>query len=59
MSLGVSYVQNSRRYFIGCVFGGLFAQNSLGTELASVLVIGGAVVGSVNVLIEVARWFKK
>jgi hypothetical protein len=41
------------------IFGGLFAQNSLGTELASMLVIGGAVVGSINVLVEFASWFKK
>jgi hypothetical protein len=41
------------------ILGGLFAQNSLGTELASMLVIGGAVVGSINVLVEVASWFKR
>jgi len=38
---------------------GLFFKNTLGTEVASFLVIGGAVVGSVNVLIEFASWFKK
>jgi hypothetical protein len=41
------------------IFGGLFGQNVLGTELASMLVIGGAIVGSINVLIEFASWFKK
>jgi hypothetical protein len=41
------------------IFGGLFAQNALGTELASMFVIGGAILGSINVLIEVASWFKK
>jgi len=41
------------------IFGGLFAQDSLGTELASKFVIGGAILGSINVLIEVASWFKK
>jgi hypothetical protein len=41
------------------IFGGLFGQSVLGTELASMLVIGGAVVGSINVLIEFSSWFRK
>jgi hypothetical protein len=41
------------------ILGGLFAQDALGTELASMFVIGGAIVGSINVLLEVASWFKK
>lgn len=38
------------------ILGGLFAQNSLGTELSSMLVIGGRIVGSINVLVEVSSW---
>jgi hypothetical protein len=41
------------------IVGGLLGQNILGTELASFLVIGGAILGSINVLIEFASWFKK
>jgi hypothetical protein len=41
------------------IFGGLFAQKSLGTELASTLVVGGAIVGSLNVIVKFASWFKK
>jgi hypothetical protein len=41
------------------IFGGLLGQSFLGTELASMLVIGGAIVGSINVLVKFASWFKK
>lgn len=38
---------------------GLFFRSSLGVEVASILVIGGAVAGSINVLLEFASWFRK
>jgi hypothetical protein len=38
---------------------GFFGQNVLGAELASMLVVGGAIVGSINVLFEFASWFFK
>ena len=41
------------------ILGGLFAQDALGSELASVFVIGGAILGSINVLLKIASWFKK
>ena len=41
------------------IFGGLFAQKSLGTEFASMLIIGGAIVGCLGVFIGIASWFKK
>lgn len=40
------------------IFVGLFYQNSLDAEMASSLVIGGAVLGSLNVLIKFLSWFK-
>lgn len=40
------------------IFGALIGQNFLGTELAVMLVIGGAIIGSINVLVEFASWFK-
>ena len=38
---------------------GIFAHDTLGADLSGILVIGGAILGSVNVLIEVASLYKK
>jgi hypothetical protein len=53
-----------RFYILGgisllAIFGGFFSENVLGTELAAKLVVGGAIVGTINVLIEFASGFKK
>ena len=41
------------------ILGGVFWKNLLGAELAAALVIGGAIIGSINVLVEFSSWFKK
>lgn len=41
------------------ILGGLFFQNIVGTELAAILVIGGAIVGSLSAFVRVASWFKQ
>lgn len=38
---------------------GFLGQNVLGAELAFMLVIGGVIVGSINVFIELASFFLK
>jgi len=44
---------------LSATFGGLFAQDYLGTESASLIVIAGAILGSLNVLIEFFSSFRK